>query len=113
MELINGMIELRKFVPLIIKLKTIQNNHLSSKHQIDIIAELKKDYILNKSLSKNTDFSLFEFNIPSWAEYAPLTTIEPEKCFSHLNSMFTENRTNFTEENIEKFHFIKYNQFSY
>ena len=117
-KLFNEMIELCQFKPLILKLKEIQNENLSAKHQIDIINELRGDLNgfgyaltkLNDSLSKNTDFKWFEGVIPPWAVYAPLTTVELESCFFCLESMLTDRRVNFTEENIEKFHFIKYNK---
>ena len=118
-KLVNEVIELKQFKPLIFKVKKIQSSELSAKDQIKIITELKQnlrgfEYAsskLNKSLSKNPDFKDFEEKLEKWQKYSPLTTVELERNFSCLNSMLTDRRMNLTEDNIEKYHFIKYNQF--
>ena len=75
---------------------------------IDQIALEKLDNILKK----NPDLGYFRStSLTNEYQYAPLSTVDCERSFSNLSGIITDKRTNLSNENIEKYLFVNYNQF--
>ncbi len=69
-----------------------------------------------KYLKKNPDLLKFtsETNSPEFkrkTKFAPLVSVEVERSFSKYKSLLSEKRINLTENNIEKFIVIQFNDF--
>ncbi len=106
------------------KIKLFQTSNLSIQQQMDLLNDTKKnlknvEYAFQKMakyLKKNPDLLKFtsETNSPEFkrkTKFAPLVSVEVERSFSKYKSLLSEKRINLTENNIEKFIVIQFNDF--
>ena len=113
------MSELSKFKILTDNIEKIESKSLTLKCQLEIITELKMKLPyyakakLEKCLLKNPDLQYYENTTNPNDFYAPLTTVAAERSFSVYKSFYSKNRTNFTEDNKERFYLVLYNRFLY
>ena len=95
----------------------IQKQSLPVRDQMKIIKNLQQILSgfslkkLNECLSKNPDLKLFIDNLTPEEFYAPLTTVDVERSFSIYKSLLTDRRMRFSDDNLKKFFFVKFNQF--
>jgi len=77
-----------------------------------VVFALKK---INQSISKNPDFIAFTSNNNCEHKrkslYAPLTSVDVERSFSHYKNLLTDRRHKLTNANIEKLIVIQLNSF--
>ena len=66
---------------------------------------------LEKFLAKNKNLKIFANDLNPLISSSPLNTVAVEWSFSEYNSFLTDKRTNFTENNIEKYMIASYNRF--
>jgi len=116
-ELKTQLSDLLKFEVITKSITEIQTQGLSVDKQLNIIKNLEKKLStyslckLNKCISKNPDLKCFQINYPKCVTFAPLTTVDVERSFSILNNILADNRKGFTNDNLEKYVFVKYNNF--
>ena len=110
---------LKYFKILVDKIEELSIRGKSLRSQLDCIQFLREnlsDYSLEKlefSLSNNPDFKSIETENRREFDFAPLTTIDVERSFSAFGNIVTDKRLSLSEENIEKYVFMHYNQFMY
>ena len=116
-ELKSQLSDLIKFEIITQSITEIQTQGLSVNKQLNIIKNLKKmlsSYSLcklNKCIARNPDLKCFQTNYPKCYTFAPLTTVDVERSFSILNNILADNRKCFSNDNLEKYVFVKYNNF--
>lgn len=117
------LLEASKFKFLIDAIEKLQDPHLTSQEQIDIVetvrgkltGNLKKK--LDESLAKNPDFKDFnKFEGQSQLTIknqiiVPLVSVEVERSFSKHKAILAPNRERFTAENLSKYTVINFNSF--
>ena len=112
--------DLLKFKILLDNIQEIQSQKLTTNEQYTLIQEVKlviegTEYAkekLERSLDKNENLShFFRLAKDPIAVCAPLTTVAVESSFSKYVSLYSDKRNRFSDENIEKFIFVHYNNF--
>jgi hypothetical protein len=123
-DLSDSLIEISEFTFLTHSITKLEGQGLRLKEQIEILdcvkSKLKGKPLekLEKSLNKNPDFLKFtnpdnDHDFKIQIKFAPLLSVDVERSFSNYKSILTDRRHNLTEDIIEHFNVINYNEFLY